>query len=749
MVHVHSLEGCTPTPLAYYLKALAILRLIAKQVDAGARGRWRGDRFELLTRLDRDALIDFFTRRYQPSPLVAPWNGGSGFYSKDNTKGIAAIEGSHAERFAAYRAAIAAGKALTEGMSAAPKKEAKAALQRECRTTWRGSLLAWLDAALVLDADGSAKYPALLGTGGNDGRLDFTNNFMQRLAELFLLDDPEAPARPHTRALLSAALFGDTVPGLSRSAAIGQFLPGGAGGANQGQGYDADSLVNPWDFVLMLEGALVFRAALSRRATAQSLAQASAPFALRGSAIGYGSAAGADESARGEQWMPLWSSFTTHDEVEQLFAEGRGQLGTKIAQRPVEFARALARLGVARGVDAFERYGYIERNGQSNLAVPLGRWKVGPRAHEDLLSEIEGWVDRLRAAGRDKLAPASLASAARRCEAAMLACCRRDSALHWQALLIELAAAEQAIVRSPRFSRGRDLRPLPRLSGGWITAAGNLEASESAARDLRLALSLASLHGAETRLRDSIRHHFLPLDRAHRFPRFSGSSDAIERRPEVVATTRDLVRDAPRVLRRRASLRNRQASTRNLGLVTAAHWSTATLADVAAFIRAETDDARCLDLATACMALDWYALAREPTPPRCIAEAPPGLATDPGALYGLLRLAVPFSVVPESRRRIYDPLRGSHETRVVPELDVSMDPAVLERLLAGDVRGATSLALARVRAAGLRPKLSFISASVDECRRVAASLIFPMGNRELHALVAHLCNFDSPEPSPG
>ena len=40
-------------------------------------------------------------------------------------------------------------------------------------------------AGVVLDEKGEPKYPSLLGTGGNDGNLDFTNNAMQRLGELF------------------------------------------------------------------------------------------------------------------------------------------------------------------------------------------------------------------------------------------------------------------------------------------------------------------------------------------------------------------------------------------------------------------------------------------------------------------------------------------------------------------------------------------------------------------------------------
>ena len=71
---VHKLNGCAPAPLAHYLKALGMLRLVAEQADPEARGWWEGERFLLATHLDEDELLGFFLERYEPTPLVAPWN---------------------------------------------------------------------------------------------------------------------------------------------------------------------------------------------------------------------------------------------------------------------------------------------------------------------------------------------------------------------------------------------------------------------------------------------------------------------------------------------------------------------------------------------------------------------------------------------------------------------------------------------------------------------------------------------------
>lgn len=55
-LHLHELKGCSPAPLANYLKALGILRLVAEQADPSARGWWQNESFCLLTTLSKTAL---------------------------------------------------------------------------------------------------------------------------------------------------------------------------------------------------------------------------------------------------------------------------------------------------------------------------------------------------------------------------------------------------------------------------------------------------------------------------------------------------------------------------------------------------------------------------------------------------------------------------------------------------------------------------------------------------------------------
>ena len=536
MIHVHQLDGCAPAPLAHYLKALGILRLLAEQADSAARGWWEGDHFRLATKLDREDLQKFFLHDYRPTPLVSPWNKGAGFFSEKDP-GLSPLEESKSRRFADFRSGIKASRSRLEQLPDADsrvrdiKSEAKKLgvsklksarrrhdfqkdyenliLERDqaqksrdktlqfrieelkkaeeqlkiaqnlvkeadeyqrllddrddCETSvreandkraadrrlkdvffkiknsknykrrlneadrrfkqlktdlfhsfrlnWRGAHREWMDSAMVLGDDGTPKYPALLGSGGNDGRFDFTNNFMKRIGEVFNLDSKDGAPRPAALTWVQGALWGLPIPSSLSGQPVGQYLPGTAGGANNSNGPDSDSMVNPLDFILLLEGAIAFTSHASRRFGSLDSSRAASPFAVNACGAAYASASANDESARGEQWMPLWSQPSTYAELRRLLAEGRIQVGAKAAQEPLDLARAVKRLGTARGIKSFQRYGYIERNGQSNLAVPLGRFSVAERQPEYLacIDDLDLWLRRLRREARDRNAPAHLA----------------------------------------------------------------------------------------------------------------------------------------------------------------------------------------------------------------------------------------------------------------------------------------------------------------------------------------------------
>ncbi len=249
-----------------------------------------------------------------------------------------------------------------------------------------------MDTALVLHSAGQA-FPPLLGTGGNDGRLDFTQNYMQRLVALgFSQPRLVEQAEPWLR----QALFGQAACGLL-SAAVGQFDPGRAGGPNATTGMEGASLVNPWDFILMLEGSLLLAGATARRLSNNQRDKAAFPFTVRAATVGYGSGADSEESnSRGEIWLPLWENLTSCSELMLIFAEGRAEYHGKQCRDGIDFARAATTLGVDRGLTAFARYGFLKRSGKAYVATPLGIFQVREKSHGDLLREADGWLEPFR-----------------------------------------------------------------------------------------------------------------------------------------------------------------------------------------------------------------------------------------------------------------------------------------------------------------------------------------------------------------
>lgn len=482
------LVGCRVEPLGSYLKALGVLRLVAEQADASAAGWWSGDEFWLRTTLSENELVDFFVNRYSPTPLLAPWNKGSGFGEEDATKSktavaaVSCIETSSLDRLVAYRGAIAAVQAVrTRSGWYRLDKEVQVAV---CRNELPDDCLRWLDATVVLTAKGRA-FPPLLGTGGNDGRFDFASNFMQRIAELFgLVDRARGAAQPEE--LLRAALLSPGAVRLDR-AAIGQFDPAGAGGPGSSPLGSAESLSNPWDFVLLLEGALVFASAAARRLSGQEAA--SVPFIVASSGAGFASAAQA-ESTRGELWAPLWQWPTRFAEIDRLISEGRAEYNGHQATSGLDLARSLATLGVDRGIIGFVRHGFLERNGLATFAVPLGRVEVKRQAGAVVLGQLDGWALQFRYL---KNAPDAVGALLRQFDDAQFSVTAGGGPVALQRVL-SFAAELDALGTRSRAVRDKVNRPL----AGRLNAGDWLRQLDDGSVEFELAASLASLRSSSS-----------------------------------------------------------------------------------------------------------------------------------------------------------------------------------------------------------------------------------------------------------
>lgn len=483
------LTGCSSRPLLGYLKALGVLRIVAMQIDAGARGKWNSGAFELNSQLTVERLHTFFRDEYAPSPVLSPWNGRSGFYPKGNAtavKNIECIEHSDDPRLAAYRKLITATRAILSdlGLSGKPEeREAKERLLRSLRRRWPDDALEWLDAAVVLGGE-SVRFPPLLGSGGNDGSYDFSSNFMEAIGDV-LLDSTEKSS-----ALLFAALEGTP----ARLAGIGlAHLFRDSSVTNSPTG-ESSSIGNPWDLVLGIEGTLLLAAGTARRHGSLLPGSLVSPFTVNATAAGYGSAVDG-ESGRAELWLPLWNRWTTLSELSTLVREARAQVGgakRRQASTGLDFARAAGELGVARGIKAFERYAILERAGQSSLAVPVGRIAVEERPAARALRGIDSWLTAVSRYRTREECPRVPKAAISRLERAAFEMASKGTPESVCATIEAIGAVEGALTRTSSAADAvHPLRGAP--ANVWVDAAND------GTPELAVAVGLASLRDPKRR----------------------------------------------------------------------------------------------------------------------------------------------------------------------------------------------------------------------------------------------------------
>ena len=640
-----TLHGCSPTPLASYLKALGVLRLLSsgtnsvtgEPADPHVRGWWGNERFHLRTALGREGVADFFLHDYAPSPIIAPWNGGSGFYpgyySQAGLKPLTAPD--VAKRFLPFaetvRAAIETLRhfglplPIPEGETSKAKKQRLAAQKRQreavkwkivsrLRASIPESALPWLDATVVLSGE-DLGFPPLLGTGGNDGNLDFTNNLMQRLfagsKPSGIFDASSGKPWPVGARQLDGALFGTPVHELT-GVAVGQYSPGGAGGPNATTGYEGDPTVNPWDYVFMLEGAATFACAATRRYQSNLTSRASFPFTVAPSGAGWGGIGPVDESdARAEFWAPLWTRPARFCEIEALFGEGRAVTNGQTASDGLGFARALATLRVSRGLSEFQRYGFFKRAGKSYYAAAIGRRRAETSPGTRLIADLDrgGWLRKARHFGRDGNHPMAVRDAVKGLEDSLFELLEPDcSGSAVSAVLAAVGRLGNWLRTSPK-SREK-VPPPPLLSRSWLRRA------DDGSPEFRVASALAGLgipspmpgrdlDETDTHSGDSQ----APPMAAHFAPLTNGSGESFERAtffqgrwlqkrrawannsrpPTVVWGHGELVANMIAVLERRLV----ETSIRGLDDKPFGSASFARLSDVMAFLTGDFDDARC------------------------------------------------------------------------------------------------------------------------------------------------------------
>lgn len=449
------LPGCRNDSLLGFLKALGVMRTFSIQADRWTRASWEDASLVLHTTATREDLETFFLDRYAPTPVVNPWNNGAGFDEKRDVAfdTVSKIRTFNALRWAPYRRVIDAiyERYVTTGRrSGSLTKESKDEFLRDLRQHCPEEGLAWMDAAVAVTAK-KAAYPYLLGTGGNDGRLDFAVNFAARAIDVV----GEIPLAD-SRALLVDALDDSSTARLVQGKAIGQFSPRHAGGANSASGFEAESLVNPWDYVLMIEGALMYSGALVKRSQAGlENARVAFPFSFRRGG-GYASASASEES-RGEVWLPIWNGRASLIALNELFRKGRADItnadgsSVRAAAYATEAAGAALTAGMNLGLSRAERVAFVQRNGLAYIATQVGRIDVTGRSDPAMAAVSSVMADWVEQARRHEKPSGTLADALRAFDARLFDYASagegQERQHRGQALVGSLAALDFALAR--------------------------------------------------------------------------------------------------------------------------------------------------------------------------------------------------------------------------------------------------------------------------------------------------------------
>ncbi len=510
-----ALDGCTPETLLDYLKSLGLFKVVSEQLDSDARSYWENDIFHIMTKENKESMIEFFMYEYEPLPVVVPWSG-SDFFGVDETKEvkpqkkpptdtelIKAYLSNGSDRLERYNTSVRKVLEIIDEMDITKKdinassKEGKATkveFINRLRSSLPGSMVDFLDVATKTGTEEIFMNTLLGSGGGNDGRLNFGSNYMQ-CVWLCLPDfDEQKDLKGNYRGFdseesLTTSLFKEGERGYISSDSPGLFSPGGVGGPNAFEGFEAESLRNPWDFILAMEGITLLAGSLSRRHGSQASERASFPFTCRLSPSGSESLLLSERSNR-EIWMPLWEDKVKINGLTTVFREGRAEVSGRFAEDGLDFAKAVASLGVDRGISKFKRFGIIKgRVGGDNYhsGAKLDTIEVpdSPREHIHLLDDLNDWLERIDwSFSNDSIAERYKRHKVK-IEDAIFNYCKYGGTLRLQAILRAAGKAEKAFASASGDGRPR---PLHDMSPSWISACNDNSV------EYRLACSLASIY---------------------------------------------------------------------------------------------------------------------------------------------------------------------------------------------------------------------------------------------------------------
>lgn len=566
--HILKLRGCTTEPLGNYLKGLGIFRLVSEQADANARAWWKNGFLHVFQNTWTDTTdtsaeaqcVNWLSNGCQFTPLIAPWQKNTGYLpSGKRGKGGQALSellrsdhtGANAFKNAFFDFAHSVGVNLPndsgewlESVKASKVDLSATELLQRIRNSIRSSeCLDWIDAVGISASRSSSKedpswFP-LLGMGGGEKSGQYIVNQQQRLRDLLASTADEV-----RKDQLESALFSENrVGALETGLLSAMYYPRYVKNWNSTQDLlpVGERCVNPWDFVLLLEGCLIWSASTTRR-RATSRERASFPFYCRASFGGSMNLTarevhGAEKSiSKGELWCPIWSSHSSLSEIRRILAEGRLQLRHKTSSRSLDFALAATGIGVDRGVSAFQRYSVLGRSGSYSsqdqtvlLAVNIGCIAPKRSPTHELLGQLRPFAEEIsRTLNHNTQQPRRLVLARIAFERAWFDACSFEAEDFESRVELMVAAGrimmqlgtnkgKPGVVKTKRGNQTseKEISPVNGLRNEWFVK------SSETVQEYRLARAIAGItswgektaHGRVVSAVDSVRSNLLPVVR--------------------------------------------------------------------------------------------------------------------------------------------------------------------------------------------------------------------------------------------
>jgi CRISPR-associated protein Csx17 len=362
------------------------------------------------------------------------------------------------------------------------------------------------------------------------------------------------------------------------------------------------------------------------------------------------------------------------------------------ASHSIEFAEAVASLGVDRGITEFVRYSLLKRRGDSYLALPAGRFPVTYRSESDLvrnlnplLRQVDGFLRSFK-----NEPPARFTSRRRDIDSAIYQVLLRGGAANVKGLVRAVGRLEQLFAERDLSKEPKLQKPLFGLNPKWLLAA------DDGSVEVRIAAALASIQ--RTGDIGSLRANLAPVD---------------PKQPYLWSKDKGQTAWVGNSLSARlaATLQRRMMDAARLDCQSNPLWSAVSLraADIASLIEADINETVVEELLFGFSLVRWDEAAMEEVG-SVLKErwAQPVVARPVLRSWALLKhLFLPYS------------FRRAQGEKVT----VKPEPSVIPLLRANRVSDACKIAARRLFVAGLNPTRAVFPDSGDGTRLAAALLV--------------------------